>query len=70
MNNIDVRKYIISNFKEDSIENIKESIDSSIESHEEDPLIGLGVLFELMWNNSSNDIKDTILTNIKKGLTS
>ena len=69
MDNIDVRKYIISNFKEDSIEDIEKSINSSIESRSEDPLIGLGVLFELMWNNSSNDIKDTILSNIKKGLT-
>ena len=69
MDNIDVRKYIISNFKEDSIEDIENSINSSIESRSEDPLIGLGVLFELMWNNSSNDIKDTILSNIKKGLT-
>ena len=69
MDNIDVRKYIINNFKEDSIEDIEKSINSSIESRSEDPLIGLGVLFELMWNNSSNDIKNTILTNIKKGLT-
>ena len=69
MDNIDVRKYIINNFKEDSIEDIEKSINSSIESRSEDPLIGLGVLFELMWNNSSNDIKDTILSNIKKGLT-
>ena len=66
--NIDVRKYIISNFKEDSIEDIEKSISTSIESKSEDPLIGLGVLFEIMWNNSSNDIKDTILSNIKKGL--
>lgn len=69
MDNIDVRKYIINNFKEDSIEDIEKSINSSIESRSEDPLIGLGVLFELMWNNSSNDIKDSILSNIKKGLT-
>lgn len=68
MDNIDVRKYIINNFKEDSLEDIKHSIDSSIESKSEDPLIGLGVLFELMWNHSSNDTKDTILNNIKKGL--
>jgi len=69
MDNIDVRKYIINNFKEDSVEDIEKSITSSIESKEEDPLIGLGVLFELMWNNSSNDVKDTILSNIRKGLT-
>ena len=69
MNNIDVRKYIVNNFKDDSIEEIEKSIESSIESKNEDPLIGLGVLFELMWNYSNNDMKNTILSNIKKGLT-
>lgn len=69
MDNIDIRKYIINNFKEDSIEDIEKSITSSIESKSEDPLIGLGVLFELMWNNSSNQIKNNILSSIKKGLT-
>jgi len=68
MDNIDVRKYIINNFKEDSIEDIEKSITTSIESKSEDPLIGLGVLFEIMWNNSSNDVKNTILSNIKKGI--
>lgn len=69
MENIDVRKYIINNFKEDTIEDIEKSISSSIESKSEDPLIGLGVLFELMWNHSNTETKDTILNNIKKGLT-
>ena len=68
MDNIDVRKYIINNFKEDTIEDIEKSITTSIESKSEDPLIGLGVLFEIMWNQSSNEVKDTILSNIKKGL--
>ena len=68
MNNIDVRKYIINNFKNDTKEDIASSINSSIESKEDDPLIGLGVLFEIMWNNSEDRIKETILTNIKKGL--
>lgn len=69
MDNIDVRKYIINNFKEDSKEDIEKSITTSIESKSEDPLIGLGVLFELMWNQSNSETKETILTNIKKGLT-
>lgn len=68
MKDIDVRKYIINNFKDDNIEDIEKSITSSIESRSDDPLIGLGVLFEIMWNNSSNDLRETILTNIKKGL--
>ncbi len=68
MNNIDVRKYIIANFKDDSEEEIKKSIEESISSHEDDPLIGLGVLFELQWLNSSTTEKETILKNIKKGM--
>ncbi len=68
MNNIDVRNYIINNFKNDTPEQIAESINTSIESRSEDPLIGLGVLFEIMWKNSNNELKNTILTNIKKGL--
>jgi len=68
MENIDVRKYIINNFKNDGIDEIEISIRESIESKEDDPLIGLGVLFELMWNNSDNTLRNTILTNIKKGL--
>ena len=51
MNNIDIRAYIISNFKEDNIEEIRNSIEESIASHDEDPLIGLGVLFELFCSN-------------------
>lgn len=68
MNNINVREYIINNFKNDSADDIRESIDSSIDSHDEDPLIGLGVLFEIMWINSNEDEKVFILNNIKKGL--
>ncbi len=68
MENIDVRKYIINNFKNDSPEEIANSINMSIESKAEDPLVGLGVLFELMWKNSTNDLKNTIVSNIKKGL--
>lgn len=66
--NIDMRKYIIGNFKENDINDIRNSIDLSIESKEEEPLIGLGVLFELMWNNSNEKEKNTILENIKRGL--
>ena len=68
MKDIDVRKYIISNFKDSNIEEIKSSIVDSINSGDDDPLIGLGVMFELLWNNSSNEEKNTILSNIKKGM--
>ncbi len=68
--NIDLRKYIINNFKDDNVEDIEKSINMSIDSKEEDPLIGMGVLFELAWVNSTKELKDEILSNIKKGITS
>lgn len=68
MKNFDVRNYIINNFKNDDISDIEKSIVESIDSKDEDPLIGLGVLFELMWNNSDNVLRNSILLNIKKGL--
>ena len=68
MDNIDVRKYIISNFKDSSLEEIKSSIVDSVTSGDDDPLIGLGVMFELLWKNSSNEEQEIILNNIKKGM--
>ena len=67
MNNIDIRQYIKNNFKDD-IEDIKSSIEDSISSKEDDPLIGLGVLFEILWNNSTKEQQTIILNNIKKGM--
>lgn len=70
MKNIDIRKYIIDNFKNDDTDDISKSINDSISSHEDDALIGLGVLFELAWSNSTDDLKYSILNNIKKGMES
>lgn len=68
--NIDLRKYIINNFKDDNVNDIEKSINMSIDSKEEDPLIGMGVLFELAWINSTKELREEILNNIKKGITS
>ncbi len=65
---MDMRKYIINNFKDDDVSDIKDSIDSSIASMEEEPLIGLGVLFELAWKNANSDEQMQILKLIKVGL--
>ena len=68
MNNIDIRQYIKNNFKDYNIEDIKSSIEDSISSKEDDPLIGLGVLFEILWNNSTKEQQTIILNNIEKGM--
>lgn len=65
MENIDIRNYIIENFKDDNIEKIRDSIETTIKERDEDALIGLGVLFELLWSNLTNEEKDKNLENIR-----
>ncbi len=65
---MDIRGYIKNNFKDDDINSIKESIVESIKSKDEVLLPGLGVFFELVWNNSSEDERINILKKIKKGI--
>lgn len=65
---IDIRKAIINNFKDSTEEDITESIVESIKQGDEIVLPGLGVLFEILWSNSSNDEQKTIVNRLKKSL--
>ena len=66
--NIDIRKHIISNFKDAQIDEIKASIESSIKEKDEITLPGLGVFFELLWSNSDENSKEYILNTLKNSL--
>ena len=68
MTEIDIRKYIIENFKDDNVEKIKDSIETTIKSRDEDALIGLGVLFELLWTKLSEEEKTKNLDNIRESI--
>ena len=48
---MNIKEYIINNFKDSDKEEIKDSIIASIESNDEVVLPGLGVLFEIIWKN-------------------
>ena len=61
MENIDIRKYIIDNFKDDNEEKIRDSIETTIKFKDDDALIGLGVLFELLWEHSDEEDKTKYL---------
>jgi len=65
---IDIRKSIINNFENSNIDEIKKSIEESISDKDEITLPGLGVFFEILWNNSDDTKKDYILQTLKKGL--
>ena len=66
--NIDIRKHIISNFKDAETDEIKASIESSIKEKDEITLPGLGVFFELLWSNSDENSKEYILNTLKNSL--
>lgn len=68
LENIDIRNYIVENFKGDSEEKIKDSILTTIKFRDEDALIGLGVLFELIWNKSSIEDQDKYIKLIKESI--
>ena len=68
MENIDIRNYIIENFKDDNEEKIKDSIETTINSRDEDALIGLGVLFELLWTKLNDNEKQNNLSKIRESI--
>lgn len=65
---IDIRKSIMENFKEAAVDEIRASIVSSIEAKEEITLPGLGVFFEILWNQSDESSREYILSTLKQGL--
>ena len=68
MENIDIRQYIIDNFKDDNEEKIRDSIETTIKFKDEDALIGLGVLFELLWNGMNDEERDKCITIIRDSI--
>lgn len=68
MKDIDIRSYIIDSFNGDNESEIKESIDSTIEEGLEEALPGLGVFMEIIWKNSSEDLKKELLEILKTHL--
>ncbi len=68
--NISIRNSIKNNFKDSDQDEIKQAINSSMNDKEEITLPGLGVFFEILWQNSDeatqNKIIETIKNNIKR----
>lgn len=63
---MNIREHIINNFKGDDYKALKEAIDESVESKDEITLPGLGVFFELIWENSDQELKNNLIDIIKK----
>lgn len=62
--NMNIRNALISNLQGSSYEDLKNTIESGINSKEETILPGLGVLFELYYHSLSNQDKQTLINEI------
>lgn len=62
---INIRNYIKDNFKDSEVDEIKASIENSIVEKDDITLPGLGVFFEILWQNSDENSKEFILNTLK-----
>ncbi|MCZ0704590.1 small acid-soluble spore protein I (minor) [Natronobacillus azotifigens] len=65
---LNLRKAILANVSDNSQEDLEATIVDAIQSGEEKMLPGLGVLFELIWQESSSDEKEEMLSLLEQGL--
>lgn len=65
---MNIRDYIINNFKDSDKKDIEKAIIDSINDKDEITLPGLGVLFEIFWVNSSNTDKEKIISILEKNI--
>ncbi len=65
---MNIRKHIINNFKDDNYQALREAIEESIDSKDEITLPGLGVFFELVWENADQELRNNLIDLIKGGI--
>ena len=65
---MNIKEYIINNFKEDKHENLRNAIDECIKEQDEETLPGMGVFLELIWKSSSEELKKAMIDNLYQEL--
>ncbi|WP_408007149.1 small acid-soluble spore protein SspI [Pseudalkalibacillus sp. A8] len=65
---LNLRKAVLANVSGNSHEELESTIVEAINSGEEKMLPGLGVLFEIIWQNSDESEKTEILEILAEGL--
>jgi len=66
--NLNLRNAIMHNVSGNNQDQLEDTIVDAIQSGEEKMLPGLGVLFEVIWNNSSEEEKKEMLSVLEKGV--
>ncbi len=66
--NFDLRNAVLKNLDDSNYDEIRETVLDAVESGEEKTLPGLGVLFEVLWNGSSDNEKEAMISRITTAL--
>lgn len=66
--NLNLRNAIVQNVSGNTQAQLEDTIVDAIQRGEEKMLPGLGVLFEVIWNNSSEQDKKDMLQSLENGL--
>lgn len=66
--NFDLRNAIIHNVSGNTQDQLRDTIVDAIQNGEEKMLPGLGVLFEVIWKNASEEERKEMLDTLENGL--
>lgn len=65
---LNLRKAILNNISENNAEQLEATIVDAVQSGEEKMLPGLGVLFELIWQQATDEEKDHMIDILEEGI--
>ncbi|WP_077214190.1 small acid-soluble spore protein SspI [Bacillus dakarensis] len=66
--NLNLRNAIVHNVSGNTQDELRDTIVDAIQNGEEKMLPGLGVLFEIIWNNSNEEDRKEMLDALESGL--
>ena len=64
--NTSIREQIINNFEGDDYDTLYNAIEESVSTYDENVLPGLGVFFEIIWENADKRLKNRLIEIIRK----
>ncbi|MGD9677462.1 MAG: small acid-soluble spore protein SspI [Vulcanibacillus sp.] len=65
---LDLRNAIISNIKDKSKDQLNDMVNDALSTHDEKTLPGLGVIFEIIWENSDSQIKENLIETLSNNI--
>lgn len=65
---LNIRKAVLKNLDNSSYDEIKDIILDSIKEGDEVTLPGLGVMFEVLWNSSNEDLRNNMVSTISSAV--